>query len=58
MTMQYDYQPGTKTVLIAQGSKARVILISIRTLLDMGRLGYLTGQALKDYEGMKDMACD
>ena len=58
MTMQYDYQPGTKTVLIAQGSKARVILISIRTLLDMGRLGYLTGEALKDYEGMKDMLND
>jgi len=58
MTMQYDYQPGTKTVLIAQGSKARVILMSIRTLLDMGRGGYLTGQALKDYEAMKDMGCE
>ena len=58
MTMQYDYQPGTKTVLIAQGSKARVILMSIRTLLDMGRGGYLTGQALKDYEAMKDMLND
>lgn len=58
MTLKYDYQPGTKAVLVAQGSRARVIIMGIRTLLDMGRLGYLTGQALKDYEGMKDMACD
>ena len=56
--MKYDYQPGTKSVLVAQGSKGRVILMSIRTLLDMGRGGYLTGQALKDYEAMKDMNCD
>jgi hypothetical protein len=58
MTTKYDYQPGTKSVLVAQGSKARVILMSIRTLLDMGRGGYLTGQALKDYEAMKDMGCE
>ena len=32
--------------------------LSIRTLLDMGRGGYLTGQALKDYEAMKDMNCE
>ena len=58
MKTLYDYQPGTKTVLVAQGSRARVIVMSIRTLLDMGRGGYLTGQALKDYEGMKDMNCE
>ena len=58
MKTLYDYQPGTKTVLVAQGSKGRVILMSIRTLLDMGRGGYLTGQALKDYEAMKDMNCE
>ncbi len=55
MKSLYDYQPGTKSVLVAQGSKSRVILMSIRTLLDMGRGGYLTGQALKDYEALKDM---
>lgn len=58
MKTLYDYQPGTKSVLVCQGSKARVILMSIRTLLDMGRGGYLTGQALKDYEAMKDMGCE
>ena len=58
MTTKYDYQQGTKTVLVAQGSRARVIVMGIRTLLDMGRGGYLTGQALKDYEAMKDMGCE
>ena len=58
MNTLYDYQPGTKTVLIAQGSKARVIVMGIATLLAMGRGGYLTGQALKDYEAMKDMNCE
>jgi len=55
MTTKYDYQPGTKSVLVAQGSRARVIILGVGTLIDMGRLGYLTGQALKDYEAMKDM---
>ena len=58
MNTLYDYQPGTKTVLIAQGSKGRVIVMGIATLLAMGRGGYLTGQALKDYEAMKDMNCE
>ena len=55
MKTLYDYQPGTKTVLVAQGSKARVIVMGIATLLAMGRGGYLTGQALSDYEALKDM---
>lgn len=55
MTTLYDYQPGTKTVLVSHGSKARVIVMSISTLIEMGRRGYLTGQALKDYEALKDM---
>ena len=58
MKTLYDYQPGTKTVLIAQGSKGRVIVMGIATLLAMGRGGYLTGQALKDDEAMKDMNCE
>ena len=58
MNTLYDYQPGTKTVLIAQGSKGRVIVMGIATLLAMGRGGYLTGQALSDYEALKDMNCE
>ena len=58
MNTLYDYQPGTKSVLAAQGGKARVIVMGIATLLAMGRGGYLTGQALKDYEAMKDMGCE
>ena len=58
MTTKYDYQPGTKSVLVAQGSKARVIVMGIATLLAMGRGGYLTGQALSDYEALKDMNCE
>jgi hypothetical protein len=54
----YDYQPGTKSVLVCQGSKGRVILMGIDTLLAMGRGGYLTGKALKDYDAMKDMNCE
>jgi len=55
MTTKYDYQPGTKSVLVAQGSRARVIILGVGTLIDMGRLGYLTGQALKDYEEIEVM---
>jgi hypothetical protein len=54
----YDYQPGTKSVLVAQGGKARVVILSMTTFMAMGRGGYLTGQALKDYEAMKDMSCE
>jgi len=55
--MKYDYDNGDRRKLVAVGEKSArpVHLLNEQTFLEMGRLGYLTGQALADYkEGMND----
>ena len=52
---KYDYAPGTKYKLVAVGEKSArpVILMNGDSLIEMGRLGYLTGAALADYKNAK-----
>ena len=49
--MKYDYDTTDKRKLIVKDKKAKTVqLILPWTLSDMGRLGFLTGDAQKDYE--------
>lgn len=50
--IKYDYKnPKNKRILICEDSKAKpVTLMEEESFEEMGRLGYLTGAALKDYE--------
>ncbi|GEM_PF-6902304 len=52
--MKYDYKEGSKSILVVAGTKARVIMLSIQTLLDMGSGGFLKGVALNDYKMLKE----
>jgi hypothetical protein len=49
----YDYFHGNKQKLSVDGKKVHVVLIkglSDYTLQEMGKLGFLIGEALKDYK--------
>jgi hypothetical protein len=51
--MKYDYQPGKKDVYIDTEhpkTKKVVAMDGQNTLMQLGKLGFLTGQAKKDYE--------
>ena len=48
---KYDYSKDSRQKLVAIGEKAaRPVHVLGDTLLEMGRLGCLTGTALEDYE--------
>lgn len=54
--MKYDYSQGSKTKLVPVGdnkSARPVMLMNEDSLMEMGRLGYLTGAALADYKNAK-----
>lgn len=50
--IHYDYKdPKNKRVLICEDKKVKpVVLMEEDSFISMGEQGFLTGQALKDYE--------